>query len=330
MRNNLMLTISIIIPFFNAEKTLKKCVASILNQHEDNLEIILVNDNSTDNSLLIAKQLASKYSSVIVLDAYGRGVSNARNIGLLYSHGDIIGFCDADDTFTSNAISIIKNFFIKYPNIDIVIGGYRTVFNDNGKDIIKETRRLFWPKILGVKQLAKYIILDNRVMGSVCNKFYRKELLQDCLFDYKLSYCEDMHFNIQVLENNLSSKILITNAVLYNYNINLSSVTNSSLNLFDEDGHLKYFRALKGILTISKSLNIDKYIKQDYFILSMNTLLKSKKFNLTELQQKKLMQEAQKNIKYFILGNPYILFPSNIKRLLYYLKFCKIYHRYVS
>lgn len=115
--------ISIIIPVFNAENTLEKCIQSILNQNYTQFEIIIVNDGSTDSTGKICLNFASIDSRIIVLNKENEGVSAARNDGIACSKGQNIIFCDADDIMMPDTLSNFECF----SNIDFVLGSYQCI-----------------------------------------------------------------------------------------------------------------------------------------------------------------------------------------------------------
>src|SRR5690606_18531829 len=90
--------ISIVVPVYNSEKYLPECIESILNQNYANIELIIVNDGSTDNSLSIAEKFSENDSRIKILSQRNSGVSAARNLGISIAQGDYIGFVDSDDT----------------------------------------------------------------------------------------------------------------------------------------------------------------------------------------------------------------------------------------
>ena len=90
-------TLSVIVPVYNAERFLERCITSLTNQTYKNLEILLVNDGSKDDSLSICRRFAQQDDRIKVLDKPNGGASSARNLGLKHATGDYIGFCDADD-----------------------------------------------------------------------------------------------------------------------------------------------------------------------------------------------------------------------------------------
>ena len=116
--------VSIIVPIYNADKHLDRCLKSIINQTYTNLEIILINDGSTDTSLNLCKEYAEKDDRVVLIDKINEGVSIARNMGIQKSSGDYIAFLDADDWIARNYIEHLMKPFDK-ENIDISVCEYQ-------------------------------------------------------------------------------------------------------------------------------------------------------------------------------------------------------------
>lgn len=115
--------VSIIIPVYNAEKTLIKCIESVVvATKESNVEseIICVNDGSTDNSLSILKELEKKYHQIIIIDQENKGAASARNAGLNIAKGDFIAFNDSDDEWTSTHLTLLLSLFEKYQDVDCI------------------------------------------------------------------------------------------------------------------------------------------------------------------------------------------------------------------
>ena len=101
------LKVSIIIPVHNSNKTLDFCINSIIMQNYGNIECILIENGSSDNSRAKCIEYTKKYNNVLFKSTEIMGVSNARNLGLEIASGDIIGFCDADDFLENNAVSTV-------------------------------------------------------------------------------------------------------------------------------------------------------------------------------------------------------------------------------
>ncbi|MGN1327029.1 MAG: glycosyltransferase family 2 protein, partial [Clostridia bacterium] len=121
--------VSVIVPIYNVEKYITKCLESLANQTLEDIQIILVNDGSTDNSGKIAKEYADKYSNIIYLEKENGGLSDARNYGLKYATGDYISFVDSDDYVNkelySNLINYMNNDYdmVKFNIVKVNIEG---------------------------------------------------------------------------------------------------------------------------------------------------------------------------------------------------------------
>ena len=129
-----MLKITIIIPCYNCEKYIKKCVESILNQTYQNIEIILINDGSTDNTDAVINLIMENTTNIVYINKENTGVSDTRNVGINEATGDYIMFIDSDDFIEHNYI----NEFVKgaKDNPDLIVGGFTYILNDGLKEQI--------------------------------------------------------------------------------------------------------------------------------------------------------------------------------------------------
>ena len=122
--------VSIVVPIYNAENYLTKCIYSIIKQTYKNIEIILVNDGSTDNSLKICETFALNDKRIIIISQKNMGVSTARNIGINVAKGEYISFVDSDDTIEDNYIQeLVDNS--NSGKVDVVICGYNDIYTNN-------------------------------------------------------------------------------------------------------------------------------------------------------------------------------------------------------
>ena len=123
-----MIKISIIIPVYNVEKYLATCLDSVINQTYKNLEILLIDDGSTDSSGLICEQYSKKDTRIKTIHKKNGGLSDARNVGISYASGDYISFIDSDDFIDINTFTIL-NQYIKQYNADIITFNYYDYYN---------------------------------------------------------------------------------------------------------------------------------------------------------------------------------------------------------
>lgn len=275
--------ISIIIPVYNAAKFLDQTIASCLKQDYPNLEIILINDGSTDDSKTICEKYLKASTSVLFFDRPHQGVSATRNFGLDHFSGEYFSFLDADDLLAENFISTLYTL-AKENNLDYITSGYqRFVGNfpkaeprkpECAKSIgeepqkqkstksIRETLRIydkssFYKQLLGLNSGYNF-----------CHMKIMSKSLRHIRFDESLSVAEDALYNFKIL-NELNS-FGATPAPLYLYRVH----QNSTVRTFSEDYIEKYRIALQKIGNYLQENQGDLYQKyQNYFYAFVATHL---------------------------------------------------------
>ena len=180
--------ISVIVPVYNTGIFLSKCIQSILDQTYSNIEIICINDGSTDNSLEILNEFASKDKRIIVISQENSGVSSARNRGLEIATGDYISFVDSDDSLAPNMYSVLIELMQKY-DADIAHCGYKRVREDGTSFDVKGTKTLVVQNSIDA---ATYLLSGKAFTGSLCNKLIKRELFESINFDSNISFNEDV------------------------------------------------------------------------------------------------------------------------------------------
>lgn len=229
--------ISIIIPIYNVERYLRHCVESVIDQTYRNLQIILIDDGSTDRSSAICEELKEKDTRIKVIHKENGGVSSARNIGLKNAKGQFITFLDGDDWIEP---TMLQSFYNEISNnrsedsYDVVISGH---FLDNASTGIVKKSTLIKDSIeMDGEKCLKYMLEAKVFMGHICSKFYRKVTINGLYFNENISVGEDLLFNESVCERSI--KVKFVPLFLYHYVIHGGSVTHEALNL-------KYFDLLK-------------------------------------------------------------------------------------
>jgi len=307
--------ISIIVPVHNNEKTVEKSVLSVLSP---NVEVVLVENNSVDNSYSVCKELARNDDRIVVVQTKERGVSAARNIGLTVASGTIIGFCDADDEYVNGWEAIVKREFVKDRELKVLI----TRFARNCYDVCCQKSKRHRHRYLFPEEAIKYVMLDYEIMGSVWNKFYRKEVLEGILFNNKLDYCEDTYFNVEVFSKKESNKVLLVDTVTYIYKENIDSATHSTERLFDDNGNLKYIAAVQQVINnVSLTKKCLTYARCAICRLAMSNIM----LCFTENQYNKMLYQVKSN---FFAEVKHMAFPRlgvNIKRIIRYIEFISHY-----
>lgn len=211
-----MKKISVIIPIYNGEKFLKKCISSLINQKLSEIEIILINDGSKDNTDNICKELEREYSNIRYYKISNSGCSFARNYGLKKAKGEYITFVDIDDWVNEEMyVEMYKK--AKSENLDILICGYNSVSENNKliSVILPEEK----------KNKEDYISSTLEWFNSPWNKIYRSSLIKEnnLYFLEKCHMGEDMLFNFKAF--NMAKKINVLEKAYYYYIIHENSVT---------------------------------------------------------------------------------------------------------
>lgn len=200
--------ISVIVSIYNAETYLNRCLESILKQTYKELEIILIDDASTDNSIQICKEYANRDKRITIIHSVQNlGVSHTRNKGLDAANGEYVAFVDADDTIEENFIETMYSNCKKY-DVKLCIVNVNYCYEDRIQKPLRMNNAV-------VNQKEYCQLLINSVKGFTCNKLYHKSVVEKLRFDEDISVCEDLLFNVKMLKN--IKDVVIVNQYLYNY-----------------------------------------------------------------------------------------------------------------
>lgn len=210
--------ITIVIPIYNVEEYIEKCLQTVLNQTYKNLEIILINDGSTDGSENKCKKIMEKDNRTILISTSNRGVSSARNIGIEKATGDYIIFIDADDWIELNMIEeLYKN--IKKHDADIAICDF---YINNLKKEYAHTKMQREEIITNKQIMYEYLFNNDFYEGYIWNKLIKREKILNIRFDKKIKLQEDAVFLSELFEN-IDKIIYMPNKKLYHYRIRKNS-----------------------------------------------------------------------------------------------------------
>lgn len=267
-----MIDISIIIPVYNTEKFLSKCLESVCSLKLKNKEIILINDGSQDNSINIMNEYKKIYpKNIIVINQENKGLSFSRNKGIIKSEGKYILFIDSDDFI--NPIET-ENFLIKGINYgaDILIGNSSDYYSDN--KIVKD---YFTKKIEPLKENKGIYFLEERIKTKcfyvgVCRNLYKKEfLLKNNLFFCRNLLYEDTLFTPIAFYK--ANKVIYSSEYFYNYRQNNEdSITHKkSLNHYI---HILWI--INELLNFFQNERSNKYINKFIISLYINVIRRGK------------------------------------------------------
>lgn len=220
--------ISVIIPVYNVSDYLERCLNSVINQTYNNLEIILVNDGSTDNSGAICDEFANKYNIIKVIHKKNGGLSDARNVGLKIATGKYIAFLDSDDWIDLDYYEKLYSKMIEYDSDISIIGFFWAQDNNFNKSPF-----YLEDKIFTSDEAINELVKDELLTSHVWNKLFKRELWNDIEFPYRKSY-EDVFVMHKVFAK--ANKIAIISDFKHYYFMRNDSIihTQSTKNLIDE------------------------------------------------------------------------------------------------
>lgn len=221
--------LSVIIPAYNAEKYIQKSILSVIRQEIPKMEIIVVNDGSTDRTAEIVLSLTCEYEYIKLITISNKGVSHARNVGLSLAKGEYITFVDADDYLEKNVYQIMLAEMMKW-NADIVEGACRKE-SVNGRLLCNCSLRK--EIVRGDGKCAEHFLKQTNCYNYMCNKIYRRALFQNRSFPL-LRYSEDYYMNA-LLHKEASCKIIL-NILMYHYVIHEESACGVKINISRVDG----------------------------------------------------------------------------------------------
>ena len=215
-----MLDLTIIVPVYNVEKYLKKCIDSILEQTYTDFELLLIDDGSTDTSPKICDEYAKKDKRVKVIHQKNSGLSGARNKGIENSNGKYLLFIDSDDYIDLDYFE--KLMTVATEEVDIVISG--KYYEDSNYNLLKKTGEIK-PGYISKEETLEKMLTFNEIDTSFCDKLFNRKLFNNILFPVG-RYYEDLATAYKVIE--ISTKIYILGCPKYHYILRENSITNSS------------------------------------------------------------------------------------------------------
>ena len=277
--------ISVIVPVYNVERYLKKCINSILDQTYENIEVVLVDDGSTDKSGAICDEYAAKDLRVTVIHKENGGLSSARNAGLKVAAGDLIGFVDADDYIEDTMYEKLKENMDKYGSDISVCQIYKSYkyFTDLVDGLDKE-------EVYEGKDKFSNLENDNYFMTVVAwNKLYKKDLFKRVKYPEGRLF-EDSYVICDILSK--AKKVSYLNEPLYYYTVRRSSISRSYT-----EKHSENIEACDKIINSLKKYKYeDLKVKEEYrkVIHSLNYFYRIK---VKTLDDERIVKYVEDTIK---------------------------------
>ncbi|MBQ0064396.1 MAG: glycosyltransferase family 2 protein [Firmicutes bacterium] len=309
--------VSIIVPVYNAQKVIERCVNSILGQEYKDFELLLMNDGSKDDSAKILDELAQTDSRVRVVHKQNSGVSKTRNLAISMAKGEYLQFLDADDWMRSNSTKELVRA-MEENKVDMVVADFYRVVGEN----LSRKGSIGVDKPLSLKEYAQYMMDSpaDYYYGVVWNKLYKKSIIEqfDLKMDPNLSFCEDFIFNLEYCLHCQTIYPLPvpiyyyvkTEGSLVSQNANLSSIYNMKINVFKY--YEKFFKEI---------LNEEEYRQERMDIAKFYVMAAKDEFTIPLFPGTKKIGE-EKNPVYFDTES------KDIPTLLFYAN--KAYDRYLN
>ncbi len=260
--------ISIIVPVYNVEKYLNKCIDSILNQTFKDFELILINDGSTDNSLEICNSYQKKDNRIKVINKNNGGLSSARNAGIDIARGNYIGFIDSDDHIHEKMYEILHYNAVKYSS-DMVICKERNVYEDETIDCKSTINKYNTYQLDNIESLTKLYEARTTTFVYAWNKLYKRSMFHDTRYPEGKIY-EDEFLTPKLIYQ--SNTITYVNCELYYYLQRKGSIVNSkfSTKKFDKvdalESNVKFFKDknIRNIYFLVQKAYVDLFFWNEY------------------------------------------------------------------
>lgn len=331
-----MCLISVIVPVYNVEKYIDRCINSILNQTFLNYELILVDDGSLDNSTCICEEYAKRDERISIIYKKNGGLSSARNAGIDASKGEYLLFVDGDDVIHPEMLEILYSH-LKKNNAQISIGDFCRFHNESelrfpsGNEIVQNTHS-------GIQILEK--LYDRNVAASyvsACGKLIKRSLFENVRFP--LGRLFEDEFTTYLLYYK-AHKVSVTEKILYYYYVNDEGITrNLTIQkyfdeydaqwqriLFYKEKNLKelYHKALLFFLDSGQWTLIACREKREIYDKHRGKIFEKQYRNVLEYARKEKILDFLKHYDYYVLGKPELVVYYRIKRII--MKYLSIFH----
>lgn len=300
--------VSVIIPTYNRAKFIPNAIKSVIDQKYDNIEIIIVDDGSNDNTEEVVNSFQKNYSNIFYChNERSKGPSGARNTGIIKSSGEYIAFLDSDDVWLNGQLKKRLDILNKYPEIDVIFGNFICVDFFSGNEIFNffdQKKILHTLSSIKISKGIK-ILNDNLFMGLIQENFFhlgstivRKSKLDNILMDESIMFSEDRDFGIKLYKANATFAFCEDPVfILYKHDSNLYNTENRD-NIKQIESHLylfkKYFKIYD--LSIAEQRILSKQIMHRTLVLfyahwkrkeyrrAMSYILKSYKYILPKVK----------------------------------------------
>lgn len=256
--------VSIVIPAYNSEKFIGRCLSSIAHQTYQNIEIVVVNDGSNDSTSEIVKKMQKSDPRIVYISQANSGVSSARNTGINASTGEFITFIDSDDTIEPDTIEKTMDYFQKYDGLDVVNYGCRTI-NLSGKMIDRPYQYHTINSVLD--KSSSYIELLKELEhggGSMCTRILRSNIIGSIRLRQDMRLSEDQEWLLRIYDN-VNQSIYIDHTF---YNIHLRDGSATTISRQGDIENLKVVDKLIVDQISARRIHTNQSVKNMLFVRS--------------------------------------------------------------
>lgn len=265
-----MPALSVIVPVYNVEETLSQCLDSLIHQTLQDIEIILVNDGSTDSSEQICRAYAEKDSRIKYFTKTNGGLSDARNYGIHHATADIIGFVDSDDYVDPDMFECLLRMMTHH-HAQIAVGGVKMTTREG---TVYRTRALDKECVLNRKEAMAELLYSKRILNAVWNKIFKKAFFENLLFPKGKLY-EDEYVTYKLFH--MAERVAVTNQTFYYYRQNPKSITHRE---FSERELDRVYASIEKLGFVRDSYPDLTYLAEQYLVYDcMMSLSKMKKYD---------------------------------------------------
>ena len=304
--------VSIIVPVYNSQEYLGRCIESLIHQIYEKIEILIINDGSTDSSLDICQEYSID-PRIRIINKQNGGVSSARNLGIAKAMGDYICFVDSDDYICPNMIGSLLYNMEKY---DVDMSICNMIYVKNNKEYINNSHDKYID--------SKECFYENEFIyqGYLCNKMFKTDIARKIRLDETIFYCEDELFVTEYVE--LCNSFYYCDKGMYYYMITDNG--SSNLNVWNEK-KLTIIRAKEKELDILKKYNANtiKYFYISYFDALNDAYNRYSKSKISGDKIKKLYKYINENCKIDYRSKISIYIKYHFYNIYYFVK--KVYKK---
>ncbi len=259
-----MIKVSIVVPVYNVEQYLRTCLDSLTGQTLKDIEIICVNDGSTDDSLNILKEYADKDSRIVIINQENQGISGARNSAIKIAKGEYIGFVDSDDWVDLNFFKPLYDAAVQN-NCDIAAGGIAWNRTEGELDFVDIS---FKHSKVYTETADKYKITKVAKAAYVWNKIYKRDLFEKLKLEFEPGRCyEDMMFSHRILHE--SGRLVTVPNVFYHYRLNPLSTVNTDSPQKRLDFKSEVLKTIDYVIKNKINVNLAKYYPQTAKVIKL-------------------------------------------------------------